>query len=392
MFEPITLHRIVQLLPASLVEDAVRRHGGDRYRKRFRTRAHLLALLMAQLGAASSLRDVETLTRQQRRRLHHSGGMVVPRSTLSHANNTRPWQVFADIAQGLIARQGRGMRRRLGPMMAALDSTPIRVAGRGSAWAEQTGSRHGNQGLKLHLMVAADTATLQWAQTSDMNVNDISMGREISLEEGHIYLFDKGYCDYNWWRKILDAGADFVTRLKRNAAFKVIEERACDGKVILSDQIICLTNTHPRAGAINRLAGRPLRLVRIPHPGGKKQPFLIVSSLLDAPAEEVAEAYRKRWRIEVVFKWLKQNLKVKRFMGESRNAILVQLWVAIIAWLLLRHYHRLITAAGNANGGQRLKDTCVIVTATLFHPPPKPPRTTPATPVSLPLFEEYAPC
>ncbi len=392
MFEPTTLHRIIQLLPDRLVEEAVRRHNSDRYRKRFHTRAHLLALLVAQLGAVSSLRDVEILTRRHQRRLYHPGGVATPRSTLSHANNTRRWQVFADIAQGLIAMQGRKLRQRFKQMMAALDSTPIRVAGRGSAWAEKTRTRHGNQGLKLHLMIEVDTATLQWAQTSDMNVNDISMGRELALEKGYIYLFDKGYYDYNWWRDILDAGAHFVTRLKRNAAYTVIEERSCDGEHILADQIICLSNARPRAGAINRLAGQPLRLVRIPHPGGKKEPFLIVSSLLDAPAEEVAEAYRKRWRIEVVFKWLKQNLKVKRFMGESRNAILVQLWVAVIAWLLLREYHRLVTKADTASGAMRLRDIRVLVAATLFHPPPKPPRATPHPTTSLPLFEELLPC
>ena len=375
MFEPITLHRILQLLPEQLVRSAVQRHASDRYRKRFRTKAHLLALLVAQLCGASSLRDVELLLRRHRHRLHHAGGVATPRSTLSHANNTRDWRVFAEIAQGLIACQKRGTRRQAGQVMSALDSTPIRVAGRGSDWARLTRTRHGNQGLKLHLMIDVDEATLQWARTSGMNVNDITMGRDAPLREGYIYLFDKGYCDYNWWHDILEAGAHFVTRLKRDAAYEIIEERACDGPSILSDQIIRLTNKRPRAGAVNRLAGRPLRLVCIPHPGSKKEPSLIVSSLLDAPAEDVAEAYRRRWRIEVVFKWLKQNLKIRRFMGESKNAILVQLWVAIIAWLLLRQYHRLTTAEGSLRRTRRLKDTRVLVAATLFQPPPRPPNT-----------------
>ena len=386
MFEPITLHRILQLLPERLVRSAVHRHASDRYRKRFRTKAHLLALLVAQLCGASSLRDVEHLLRRHRHRLHHAGGVATPRSTLSHANNTRDWRVFAEIAQGLIACQERGTRRQAGQMMAALDSTPIRVAGRGSDWARLTRTRHGNQGLKLHLMIDVDEATLQWARTSGMNVNDITMGRDASLRKGYIYLFDKGYCDYNWWRDILDAGAHFVTRLKRDAAYEIIEERACDGQSILSDQIIRLTNKRPRAGALNRLAGRPLRLVRIPHPGGKKEPFLIVSSLLDAPAEDVAEAYRRRWRIEVVFKWLKQNLKIKRFMGESKNAILVQLWGAIIAWLLLRQYHRLTTAEGSFRHTRRLKDTRILVAATLFQPPSRPPSTAMQQLRTTPLF------
>ena len=386
MFEPITLHRILQLLPERLLRSAVHRHASDRYRKRFRTKAHLLALLVAQLCGASSLRDVEQLLHRHRHRLHHAGGVATPRSTLSHANNTRDWRVFAEIAQGLMTYQERGTRRQAGQVMAALDSTSIRIAGRGSSWAEKTRTRHANQGLKLHLMIDVDEATLQWARTSGMNVNDITMGRDAPLREGYIYLFDKGYCDYNWWRDILDAGAHFVTRLKRDAAYEVIEERACDGRSVLSDQLIRLTNRRPRAGAVNHLAGRPLRLVRIPHPGGKKEPFLIVSSLLDAPAQDVAEAYRKRWRIEVVFKWLKQNLKIRRFMGESKNAILVQLWVAIIAWLLLRQYHRLTMGKDPLQRAGRLKDTRILVAATLFQPPPKPPNTTVLGLQSIPLF------
>ena len=273
MFEPTTLHRILQLLPADLLHQAVRRHDSDRYRKRFHTRSHLIALLVAQLCGASSLRDVENLLLRHRRRLHHPGGVPVPRSTLSHANNSRDWRVFADIAQGLIARRGRGMRRKAGQVMAALDSTPIRIAGRGSGWARQTASRHGNQGLKLHLMIDADEAALQWARTSGMNVSDIGMGRDAPLREGCIYLFDKGYCDYNWWRSIIDAGAHFVTRLKRNAAFEVIEERPCDGETILSDRIIRLTNKSPRGGVTNRLAGRPLRLVASPIRAARSGPF-----------------------------------------------------------------------------------------------------------------------
>ncbi len=124
MFEPTTLHRVLQLLPERLLRSAVRPHASDRYRKRFRTKAHLLLLLVAQLCGAYSLRDVKALLRRHHRRLHHAGGVATPRSTLSHANSTRDRWVFAEIAQGLMAQQERGTRRQAGQMMAALDSTP----------------------------------------------------------------------------------------------------------------------------------------------------------------------------------------------------------------------------------------------------------------------------
>ena len=363
---------ILKLLPAGIVDRAVRAHGADRWRKSFRTRDHLLAMLAAQFSSAGSLRQVETLIGAYAKRTYHLGGLRVRRSTLAQANATRTPAVFATIAADLIAHAGRAGRPAK-DLMAALDSTSIRLAGRGHGWAEACRTRNGNQGLKLHLRIAAESAAAEWLKVTDMTVNDITAAREMPLEKGRIYLFDKGYCDYNWWMEIIETGADFITRLKRNAAFEIIGERDCDGETILSDQVIRLANKAPRGGKKNRLAARPLRLVRIPHPGGKKRPFLIVSSLLDASAEDIAEGYRRRWSIELIFKWIKQNLKIKRFLGESRNAVAIQIYTAIIAYILVRMYHRLFS-----NSKHRLLDVMTLLAANLFHPrpnptPPKPP-------------------
>ena len=133
---------------------------------------------------------------------------------------------------------------------------------------------------------------------------------------------------------------------------------------ILRDEIIELTNKHPRGGKINRLAGRRLRLISIKHPGGKDTPFLIISDMLEATASEIAEAYKQRWSIELLFKRIKQNLKIKHFMGESKNAVLVQIFTAIIAYLLVLAYKKLL--ASNHTG--RLKDLLVSLKTALFEP------------------------
>ena len=136
--------------------------------------------------------------------------------------------------------------------------------------------------------------------------------------------------DFNWWLEIIEAGSHFVTRIKTNAAYKVLKTRAPDDDEdnnVRKDQIIELTNKAPRAGKINKLAGRKLRLIEIEHPGGKNRPFLIISDMLDVTASQIASYYKQRWSIELLFKWIKQNLKIKRFMGESRNAILIQIHV-----------------------------------------------------------------
>jgi IS4 transposase len=263
----------------------------------------------------------------------------------------------------------------------------VRIDGRGSQWAEKTFIRAGSQGLKLHLRIGAGSAAAEWVKITDMNVNDITAARDMPLEAGRIYLFDKGYCDYNWWAKIIDAGAHFITRLKRNAAYEVVMERPCDGGDILSDRIIRLTNHSPRGGKHNYLAGRLLRLLQVPHPAGRKQPFVIVSSLLEAPAKEIAEGYRRRWSIELVFKWLKQNLRIKRFLGESRNAVMTQIYVAIIAYVLVRKYHRL-SAAGTRR--MRLADFMTLLVSSLFHPHPQPAIPKPPPPGNQLLLWEAA--
>jgi len=140
--------------------------------------------------------------------------------------------------------------------------------------------------------------------------------------------------------------------------------RAGEDDNILSDQVITLTNKAPRGGKINTLAGRRLRLVRIAHPGVQNRPFLIISDMMDASASEIAEHYKARWSIEILFKWIKQNLKIKRFMGESGNAILIQIFIAIIACLLVTAYKKLL---GDRHAG-RLKDLIVSLKTSLFQP------------------------
>jgi putative transposase len=177
----------------------------------------------------------------------------------------------------------------------------------------------------------------------------------------------KGYCDYNWWKAIEDKGSHFVTRLKKNAAYTLLHTYPVaeeDKGFILKDSLITLSNKHPRGGKNNDLAGSPLRLIEIRHPSSTEKPFHIVTNAVNASASSIAGWYKERWSIELLFKWLKQNLKIRRFLGESRNAIMIQIFVAIIAYALLKLYQtaaHLITL--------RLKDVGVLVKANLFTRP-----------------------
>lgn len=364
MFRPSILGDILKLLPRDKIDTLVNRREADRWRKSFRTWDHLVAMLAGQLSGIGSLRDVETLFDEHKAQQYHLRCKGVRRSTLADANKTRDFSVFGDITQLLIARSGR-RERDAKELLSVLDSSPITLQGRGHKWAEKTQTRACAKGLKLHLMLTPQDGAIGYAAITDTNINDITDARNMTLTSGRIYVFDKGYCDFNWWLEIIEAGSHFVTRIKINAAYKVIETRALgadEDDNVRNDQIIELTNKTPRAGKVNKLAGRKLRLVEIEHPGGKARPFLIVSDMLDATASQIADYYKRRWSIELLFKWLKQNLKIKRFLGESKNAILIQIHVAIIAYLLVRLYKKLLGPAHNG----RLKDLIVTLKTGLF--------------------------
>ena len=354
---------LLKLLPRTVVHKAAIKHGSNRWRKSFNLWDHVVAMVGVHLAGRTSLREAELLFSHARSRHFHLNCRSVKRSTLADANKTRDSAAFADIVKQLIAAGGR-RERQTGAMLSILDASPIQLDGRGHAWAQASRYMNRSQGLKLHLLMTPDDGNLEYAAITDMNVNDITEAHNVPLEAGRIYLFDKGYCDYNWWCDIIAAGSHFVTRIKINAAWRIIEERPVIAPDIVSDHIIELTNKAPRAGKINHLAGRPLRLVEINHPAGKGTPFLIVSDLLDVPAEEIAAFYKRRWDIELLFKWIKQNLKIKRFLGESRNAIVIQILTAIIAYLLLRAYRNLL----GKKIAPRLKDLVVRCQIGLLQP------------------------
>ena len=367
MFSSSIFAQLLKLIPKDDVKRFVDERQADRWRKSFGTWDHLVAMLGVQLSGASSLRDLETIIDSHAHHLYHLNCGPVRRSTLSEANRTRPYEVFRDIALSMLAHVKRDAAE-LGHVMSILDASVIRLSGRGHDWAIATRTRHEVQGLKLHVQFAPEADALEFVEVTGNNINDITVGRRIALEAGRIYVFDKGYCDYNWWHRIARAGSRFVTRLKVNAAFKVVEDRAvsaANAGTILSDQVIELTNASPRAGKTNTLAGVPLRLIEVPHPKTKAKSFRIVCNDLSASAEQIAAWYRQRWAIELMFKWLKQNLKIKRFVGESRNAVLIQIYVAIIAYVLLSRFQKM-------DAGQRfkrLKDALVYVASNLFNRP-----------------------
>ena len=335
MYSNTRFHQFLEVLPRTLVDRISATLQAGRYDKSFKPYDHLLALLYGQISGARSLRELEAGFNAQAAHHYHLGTGPIRRATLSDANQRRNPALFKAVAEQLMGLVHRKQRRELAELIYLLDSTPIQLKGPGFDWTE-IGATSRNQGLKVHLMIEQQGHTPVYLHMTSPTVNDVVDARRLRLESDATYVFDKGYCDYGWWQQIDQAGATFVTRLKCNAAIQVVAQHSCDGQLICSDEWVEFRHRSNRAGHKNNYHGHRLRRISVSREG--KPPLILATNDLDRSAKDIAELYRKRWQIELFFKWLKQNLKLKRFLGKSQNAVTLQIYAAIISYLLLWLY------------------------------------------------------
>ncbi|HLP66008.1 MAG TPA: IS4 family transposase [Rhizobium sp.] len=326
----IVFHDLLKLVPWSTLEELVKRHGADADAREFKTKEHLIALLYGQLSGASSLREMVDGLESHADCLYHLGGKAVKRSTLADANIARPSAVFSGLLAALIATAHRRLRQEMGGCIRLIDSTSIRLNKLSANWARFSA---GVCGVKAHVVYdpAADCPTYVSVTTS--RVNDITAAQDMPVERGATYVFDLGYYDYAWWRSLHDAGCRIVTRFKSNTPLTVLSEQpVAAGTSILSDRIGLL----PKRQAKNRQNpfSDPVREIRVVIDSGKI--LRIFSNDLTASAQEIADLYKRRWAIELFFRWVKQTLRIRKFFGASENAIRIQIAVALTTFLLLR--------------------------------------------------------
>jgi hypothetical protein len=298
-------------------------------------------MLYAQFSGFGSLRDVEAGFNEHANHHYHLGARPIKRATLADANKNRSIRPFLDLTQSLITQVGRTVARDIRAGVYLLDATPITLRGKGFEWTVATKTKKG-QGLKVHMELAAEVALPTYLKITPPNVNDITIGQEMPIREGVMYVFDKGYCDYNWWWKINCAHSKFVTRLKSNAAveakrYRVIPTAETD--TIIEDVEFVLKNRTPRGGKKIYYC-EPLRRITVRRKDQRDKTFILVTNDLEASASKIAELYRQRWQIELFFKWIKQNLKIKKFLGKSENAVRIQILTALIAYLLTAAFQR----------------------------------------------------
>ena len=364
MYRISRFQQIMKALPRGTFDRVVNTHQADKHSKGFGCWDQLIAMIYAQMSGATSLRVLETGFNSQHTQHYHLGVSPLKRSTLSDANSRRKTAVFADIANLLMSSASRSLRRESEELLYLLDSSSISLKGPGfDSWTGGNSTRN-TQGIKLHVLLAGNEEIPVQHSITAPNVNDIDEGRKLSIEPDAVYIFDKGYCDYNWWHKINEQKAQFVTRFKRNAALIVecaLPIPAQDAAIVLKDEIVRFANKHPRGGRKNHYEN-PLRRITIARED-HDQPLLLATNDLVSPASVIARRYKDRWGIELFFKWIKQHLKIKSFLGRSENAVRIQILTALITYLLLAIYRKA------QNYGGSLWILLAEVRATLFQRP-----------------------
>jgi hypothetical protein len=323
-------HSILKLLPWDEFHRAIERHEAKDRARGFSHRSHLVAMLYAQLAGSVSLRDVEAGLSSHANRLYHVHATPPKRATLAEANSNRPVEIFSDLLAVLIQRSHRKLRQSLDGVTYLIDSTGLALNALSHEWAQFSAKVCG---AKLHVVYDPNADCPVYTAFSPANVNDITAAKAMPIVPKATYVFDLGYYDYAWWAALDDAECRIVTRFKKNTQLTVTRTQpVAEGGAILSDQIGSL----PARQASNRHNpfGKEVREVRVRIPTGKI--LRILTNDLKASAQEIADLYKLRWAIELFFRWVKQTLRIKKFLGVSENAVRIQIAVALIAFLLLR--------------------------------------------------------
>lgn len=320
-----------------MIAGVVQTSGSDRYSKGFRTYDHLVSMLFACFAHCTSLREIEGAFASMLGKTQNSRvGFLPRRSTLSDANRRRSSEVFEQIYKALFEYYREfitdsRLRSCKGTSIYLLDSTTISLF---QAILENAGrkpkSGKAKGGVKVHTLLKLEEQVPMMVWMSKASAHDAPYLSKFEYEAGSIYLFDRGYVDYQAFDRITKSGAFFVSRLKENANYEVIEENEVTGKGVKSDIRVRFNRTVKGKVFTNQ----EYRIIEVEDEKTQKS-IRLLTNIIDLSADQVGDLYRKRWQIEMLFKQIKQNYPLKYFLGDTPNAIEIQIWVALIANLLI---------------------------------------------------------
>jgi transposase len=329
------LKQLLDLLPADQFDSFAGQHHADRYVKKLTCWNQLTILLYAQGTGKDGLRDIEYGLLAYGNRWYHLGLETVAKSTLARANEKRPYQIYESLFYEVLKKcqdltSGTASFSFKNDLY-ALDSTSIDLCLSLFPWAR---FRKEKGAIKLHTLFNVRSQIPELITVTEGKTNDIPEAHEIDFSvfpRGSIFVFDRGYNDYSLLRKIKDSGHHFVIRLKRGAnIFPILgHERKVLGKGIIADETIAFTLREAQEKYPDNL-----RLVTF-YDEERDETYQFLTDEFRLSALNIALIYKNRWQIEIFFKWIKQHLKIKTFLGTSKNAVLTQIWVAMIYYLLL---------------------------------------------------------
>jgi len=325
--------QLMEFLPAHEFNRCVERHGGHYKVQSLTCRRQFLAMAFAQLTYRESLRDIEACLRAVPQKLYHMGiGGPVAKTTLADANERRNWRIYEDFAQALIREAralyaGESLCTELDQTVYALDSTTIDLCLALFPWAT---FRKRKGAVKVHTQLDLRGNIPTFIKITEGKVHDVKFLDNIALEAGAIYVMDRGYVDFDRLYALDLAKAFFVTRAKRNLQWRRLSSLPADGKAgVLSDQAITLTGVKTAKSYPEKL-----RRVRF-YDAYQARTLIFLTNDFIRPALTIARLYKCRWQIELFFKWIKQNLRIKAFYGTSENAVKTQIWIAITVYVLV---------------------------------------------------------
>jgi hypothetical protein len=330
----IVFHELLKSIPWAIFDRLVEQHRANRDARSIKCKAQLIAMLSAQFCGARGLREIEAALQSHAAKLYHLGGTMISKSALSTANRSpAAAEVFIGLLSALMMQLQTGYRRKVKDCVRLIDSTSVRLSALSGDWATFS---TGVCGAKAHIIYDPDADQPLYLMVTASSVNDIVAAKAMPVEAGATYVFDLGYYDYGWWATLDEASCRLVTRLKTNTSLEVVEERAVPaGTSILSDRTGHLP-TRLAASRRNPMS-KLVREVQVVIETGKV--LRILTNDLEASAQEIADLYRRRWAIELFFRWVKQTLKIDHFLGTSETAVRIQITVALIAFVLLRLAH-----------------------------------------------------
>ena len=325
--------QILRQIPRQAFEVAVKDHKAERHARGFSSWTQLIAMMFCQLGHAQSLREITGGLAACEGRLRHLGVEEPPKkSTLSYANQHRPWQLYQTVFYSVLKHcqsEAKVLKRkfRFKHKLLSLDSTVIPLCLSVFDWARY---KRAKGAVKLHMVLDHDGYLPCYAVMTDGKTADITAAKRMTFAPDTMLVFDRGYADHNWWLQLTRQRVHFVTRLKDSAEYGIVEQLTVpEGSNIVRDEVIVLCSQQD--------IGPEARLRRVElWVEEKNETMVFLTNNFRLTASTIAAIYRERWQIELFFKALKQSMKIKTFVGTTENAVQTQIWTALIAMLLVK--------------------------------------------------------